>query len=225
MGMTGTKSGRERRKAWIYSVINPLLEGLRIEATFLARENWTFRRYSRELEFIRPVPILVGYKSIPNLEDLTTSKPETQKAIERRETQREKLRDACRVAFDTLAADPDFQRKVSDALQAVESERPGEAKALVHPAVPFHEVIAEVVVNKGGVPDHAGIYPFWSQFQGKFLPFRLGSAFDAADQAGRELEKFDNDLAVELIQLRSVLAEDYDIPWAPYDEASTLASR
>ena len=115
--MTDTKPGRERRKAWIYSVINPLLEGLRIEATFLARENWTFRRYNRELEFIRPVPILVGHVSLPNLEDLENSKPDTQKVIERREAQREKLRDACRAAFDTLAANPDFQRKVSDALQ------------------------------------------------------------------------------------------------------------
>ena len=104
--MTGTKSGRERRKAWIYSVINPLLEGLRIEATFLARENWTFRRYNRELEFIRPARILVGHVSLPNLEDLEKSKPDTQKVIERREAQREKLRDACRAAFDTLAAEP-----------------------------------------------------------------------------------------------------------------------
>jgi len=223
--MTVTKSGRERRKAWIYGVINPLLEGLRIEATFLSRENWTFSRYNRDLEFIRPVPILIGYRSIPNLDDLTTSKPETRKAIERREVQREKLRDACRAAFDTLAANPDFQRKVSDALQAVESERPGQTDGLTHPGVPFHEVIAGVVVNKGGVPDHAGIYPFWSRFRSEFMPFRVGSTFEAADQAGRELEKCNNYLAEEVTQLRSALAEEYDIPWAPYDEASALASR
>jgi hypothetical protein len=225
MGMAVTKSGRERRKAWIYSVINPLLEGLRIEATFLAKENWTFRRYNRDLEFIRPVPVLIGYKSRPNLEDLATSKPQTRKAIQRREAQREKLRDGCRAAFDTLAANPDFQREVSEALQAVESERPGETENLTHPGVPFHEVIAEVVVNKGGVPDHAGIYPFWSRFRGQFMSFRVGAEFDAADQAGRELKDYNDDLERELTQLRSALADEYDIPWAPYDEASALASR
>jgi len=223
--MTVAKSGRERRKAWIYSVINPLLEGLRIEATFLARENWTFARYNRDLEFIRPVPVLIGYKSKPNLEDLTTSKPETEKAIERREAQREKLRDGCRAAFDTLATNADFQRKASEALQAVESERPGEAITLVHPAVPFHEVIAAVVVNKGAVPGDEGIYPFWSRFRDEFMPFRVGAEFDAADQAGRELKDYNDDLERELTQLRSALAEEYDIPWAPYDEASTLAIR
>jgi hypothetical protein len=223
--MADLKSGRERRKAWIYSVINPLLEGLRIEATFLARENWTYRRHSRDLEFVRPVRVLVGYKSIPNLDDLTSSKPDTQKAIDRRELQREKLRDACRAAFDALAANPDFQRKVSDAFQIVESETPGKAQTLTYPAVPFHEVIAELAVNKGGIPDHAGTYPFWSRFQDEFMRFRVGAEFDAADQAGRGLEKYNNRLALKLTQLRGALAEKYDIPWAPYDEASALASR
>lgn len=223
--MTDTKSGRERRKAWIYSAINPLLEGLRIEAMFLARENWTFRRYNRELEFIRPVPILVGHASLPNLEDLANSKPDTQKVIERREAQREKLREACRAAFDVLAANSDFQRKVSDALQAREGERPGETAQFVHPAVPFYEVMAESVVNKGGVPDHAGVYPFWTRFKEEFMRFRTGVEFDNADHAGRELEKCNSNLSNELTQLRSELAEEYDIPWAPYDEASALATR
>jgi hypothetical protein len=223
--MTDTKSGRERRKAWIYSVINPLLEGLRIEAMFLARENWTFRRYNRELEFIRPVPILVGHASLPNLEDLANCKPDTKEVIGRREAQREKLRDACRAAFDTLAANPDFQNEVSDTLQVMESERPGETTRLVHPAVNFYEVMAELVVNKGGVPDHAGVYPFWSRFKDEFMRFRTGAEFDNADHAGHELEKCNNSLSNELIQLRGALAEEYDIPWAPYDEASALATR
>ncbi len=223
--MADVKSGRERRKAWIYSVINPLLEGLRIEATFLERGNWTFRRHSRDLEFIRPIRILVGYRSVPNLEDLINSKPETRKAIERRDAQREKLRDACRAAFDALVANADFRRKVSDTLQAVESEAPGWTMTIVHPAVPFHEVIAEVIVNNGGVPNHAAIYPFWSKFRSEFMPFRVGMEFTAADQVGRELRNSNDHLELELAQLRSTLAEEYDIPWAPYDEASALASR
>ena len=36
---------------------------------------------------------------------------------------------------------------------------------------------------------------------------------------------FGDDLERELTQLRSALADEYDIPWAPYDEASALASR
>ena len=107
----------------------------------------------------------------------------------------------------------------------MESESPGETAQLVHPAVQFYEVMAESVVNKGGVPDHAGVYPFWSRFKDEFMRFRTGTEFDNADHAGRELEKCNNNLSNELTQLRGALAEEYDIPWAPYDEASALATR
>jgi hypothetical protein len=44
--------GRERAKAWIYSVINPLLEALRTQSVFLKRRNWTFRWY---LDLAKPI--------------------------------------------------------------------------------------------------------------------------------------------------------------------------
>lgn len=220
------RRGRERRKAWIYSVINPILEGLSIEAAFLAKGNWTFRRYNRDLEFIRPVPMLVGYKDRPNLEDFTGSNPRAKKEIKRRDAKREKLGDACRVAFDSLAGNPDFERKVTECFQAVEAETPGATNRFVHSAVMAHEVVAEAVVNNGGVPDHAGFYPFWSRFRDEFLRFRVGIKFENADQAGSDLRKNNDALFSELSQLRTALAEEYDIPWAPYyDEASVLSNR
>jgi hypothetical protein len=136
------------------------------------------------------------------------------------------LRDACRAAFDSLAASPDFQRKVSECFQALEAETPGETSRLVHPAVKPHEVVAEAVVNKGGVPEHAGFYPFWSRFRDELMRFRVGPQFENADQAGYKLKISNETLSLELSQLRSALAEEYDIPWAPYyDEASALSSR
>jgi hypothetical protein len=220
------KHGRERTRAWIYGVINPLLEGLRIEATFLEKGNWTFRRYNRDLEFIRPIPILVGYKGQPNLEDFMGSNPKAKEEIDRRDAQREELRDACREAFDRLAANPEFQQKVSECFQAVEAETPGATSSLVHSAVLSHEVVAETVVNKGGVPDHAGFYPFWTRFKDEFMPFRDGAQFANADQAGNKLKTRNETLFLKLSQVRGALAEEYDIPWAPfYDEASALSSR
>jgi len=82
------------------------------------------------------------------------------------------------------------------------------------------------VVNKGGVPDHAGFYPFWSRFRDEFMRFRVGATFENADQAGSKLKICNETLSLELSQLRSALAEEYDIPWAPYyDGASALSSR
>jgi hypothetical protein len=108
----------------------------------------------------------------------------------------------------------------------VEAETPGETSRLVHPAVKPHEVVAEAVVNKGAVPDHADFYPFWSRFRDEFMRFRVGAQFVSADQAGYKLKTSNETLSMELSQLRSTLAEEYDIPWAPYcDEASALSSR
>jgi hypothetical protein len=220
------KRGRERRKAWIYSAINPLLDGLRIEGVFLAKGNWTFRRYNRDLDFIRPIEILVGHRSSPNLEDFLASNPSVKEKAARREAQRQELRAACAAAYDHLVANPDFQQKVDDCFRVFQVDRPGEGSRLLHPGVKQHEVMAEPVVNSGGVPDHAGIYPFWSTFRDDLMRFRVGANFEEADQAGRNLERGNDDLSLELRQVRSALGEEYDIPWAsPYDEASALSSR
>src|ERR1035441_683016 len=105
------KLGRERVKAWIYTVINPILDGLTIEGAFLEKKNWTFRRYNRELEFIRPISSFMSYQSRPNWEDFTASSPDAKVKIDSRDVQRDELRETCRVAFDYLAANSDFQRK------------------------------------------------------------------------------------------------------------------
>lgn len=210
----------------MYTVINPVLEGLRIEAAFLAKENWTFRRYSQDLEFVRPVAAMVGYKDRPNFEDFTSSNPEAKSEIDRRDARREELRDACRNAFDKLADNLDFRHKVSKSTEAADRELPGLSDRFTHPAVELYEVVAETVVNKGGVPDHATFYPFWSRFKNEFLQFRKGIKFDHVDHAGRELVKSNDVLSAELSQVRSALAEKYDIPWAPYsDETSALLTR
>jgi hypothetical protein len=221
------KPRKERVKAWIYSVINPILDGLAIEAGFLEKGNWTFRRYNRDLEFIRPIPNFVTYQSRPNWDDFTLSNPAAMEKIDRRDDQRKELRDACRAAFDSLVAKPDFVEKVDECFRVFEVEAPGETSRLTHPAVKPHEVIAELVVNnRAGVPDHTGIYPFWSRFREELMRFRAGVEFDNADQAGLELRKRSEDLSLELSKTRSDLAAEYDVPWAPYpDGAAVLPSR
>src|SRR5208283_4046766 len=161
-----------------------------------------------------------------NFEDFMGSNAKAKEEIDHRDTHREEVRDACRAAFDSLAANPDFERKVSECFPAVEAETPGETSRLVHPAVKPKEAVAEAVVNKGGVPDHVGFYSFWSRFRDEFMRFRAGAAFENADQAGHKLKMSNETLSLELSQVRSVLAEEYDIPWAPYyDEASALSGR
>jgi len=53
-----SKKGTRRIEAWIYTVITPLIEALKIEKSFLKDKNWTWRYYTKNLEFILP---LEGY--------------------------------------------------------------------------------------------------------------------------------------------------------------------
>lgn len=220
-----TKPGRERVKAWIYTVINPILDGLAIEAVFLEKGNWTFRRYNRELEFIRPVTGLVNHQGRRNVVDFALSNPSAKERIDGRDEQRAQLRDACRVAFDNLAANLGFRREVEECLQVFEVESPAESNRIGHPGVKPHEIMAELVVNnRECVPDHAGIYPFWSRYRDQFMPFRVGAEFESADQAGLKLKERSENLSLVLAETRSDLAAEYDVPWDPYPNGAVVLS-
>ena len=221
------KPGKERCKAWIYSVINPLLEGLRIEASFLGRRNWTFRRYNRDLEFIRPLEAYVDYQSRPNWEDFIVSNPAIEEMVEDRGARREDLRKACNTAFEDLARVTDFRQKVEECLDALAKETPDRDVSPFHPNVEPHEGVAEIIVNNiAELPYHYGPHRFCSRFRDDLMQFRRGPKFQDADQAGVEFKRSNDNLFAELIKVRSNLAAEYDIPWAPYyDDSLSLPSR
>jgi len=221
-----TRPGKERRKAWMYSVINPLLNGLEIEKSFLARKNWTFRRYNRDLEFIRPVRALVDFQSRPNLDDFVTSNPTARGRLDDRDARREDLRKACNAAFEALVSVVDFQRKVSECLNTFVKETARDPASIFNPNIKPYEGVAEIIINNvAELPDHYGPHQFWSRFRDELMPFRRGQSFQHADRAGAELDRSDQVLSAVLTKLRSNLAKEYDIPWAPYSDESLSLSR
>jgi len=91
---------------------------------------------------------------------------------------------------------------------------------------PDHDVAQFIVNNIRELPGHYAYHRFWSRFSDELMQFRKGSRFEEADRAGAELKRSNDSLAAELIKVRSGLAEEYDIPWAPYyDESMVLPSR
>ncbi len=213
---------RERPKAWIYSAINPILEALKIESGFLEKGNWTFRQHSRDLEFIRPLEAYVDYQSRPNWVDFVSSNSSVRDRVTHRDEQREELRKACGAAFTYVVTLQGFEQKVSDCV--LRFTRGGEPAQLGQRP---QDVVAELIVNNiRELPSHYGYHRFWSMFGGELRQFRVGQAFDRADQAGLELKKSNDGLSAELVKVRSALAAEYDIPWAPYyDESLSLPGR
>jgi hypothetical protein len=216
------KHGRERAKAWVYSVINPLLEGLKIEASFLSRGNWTFRHHNGDLEFIRPAASYVDFQSRPNWEDFVASNPLAKQELDARDLRREELRHRCEAALNYLDHVAEFRHRVSDCLSRYKADSP--AAYFPGGAVPedkfYGFVAARLINNTHDVPEHYSDHAFWARFRDDLMQFRKGEVFERADEAGRELEKSNTDLSAELAKVRRDLATKYDIPWAPYREES-----
>jgi hypothetical protein len=220
--------GRERAKAWIYSVINPLLEALNTQSVFLKRRNWTFRFSSENLEFIRPLQAYISYQGRPNWEDFVASNPGARERIENRDRQREELRKACNLAWHYLVDLEEFRQKVLMLLNEFRAEEPPASHRVSGlPDEEFHKLVAERIVNDiGDIPDHYGDHRFWSRFRDELIQFRRGPSFEQIERAGLDLSNANDQVAVELARVREELASNLDIPWAPYyDESLALPGR
>jgi hypothetical protein len=220
--------GRERAKAWIYSVINPLLEALRTQSVFVKRRNWTFRFSSGNLEFIRPLRAYINYQGRPNWEDFISSNPSARERIENHDRQREELRKACNLAWFYLVDLEEFRQKVLTLLNEFRAEEPpANHRVSGLPDEEFHKLVAERIVNDiGNIAEDYRDYRFWSRFRDDLIKFRRGPSFGQMEQAGLDLSNANDEVAAELARVREELASKLDIPWAPYyDESLAVRGR
>lgn len=211
------RKGSRRVEAWIYSVINPLIEALKVEKSFLKDKNWTWRYETKSLEFIFPLEKYIDSASLPNFEDFLKANPQIERKRKKHEELRAALSENCQIAFNHLVSLKDFQNKISSSLALYQREEPTSE----HPrgAVPekdFHKLIAQYVVNQiKDLPSHYTTSKFWMRFKDKLFEFRIGNEFEKLDASGRQLEDDDDRLLITLQDLRSALSEEYDVPSAP----------
>lgn len=206
-----SKKGTRRIEAWIYTVITPLIEALKIEKSFLRDKNWTWRYSTKNLEFILPLEGYVDSASIPNFEDFFNTNPKIEKKRKKREELRAALSENCQSTFKYLIELKDFQEKVKSSL-SMYGEYPGGAV----PEKDFYKLIAQYIINDTKeMPPHYTTSQFWSKFGNEFLEFRTGENFEELDASGKRFEGEDECLLMTLENLRSDLCEKYDIPAAP----------
>lgn len=129
-----TGLGRERVKAWVVTVINPILEGLHTELYYLRQKNWTWRFTTSGFDYISPIAGYIDIRYHPNFEDFCRKNSNIKKIIDEHD-----------VALDNLA------RVLKDAYSFI-------LKSGVFDQV-FNEAISEYR-NKGLEPRHPwGAYP------------------------------------------------------------------
>lgn len=211
------KKGPRRVEAWIYTVINPLIEALNVEKSFLKDKNWTWRYYTKSLEFILPLEKYVDSPSLPNFEDFLKANPRIKQERKEHDDLRIALSENCGTAFNHLIALDPFQDKVKLSLSIYKKENPtGEYPGGAIPEKAFDKLVAQYIVNSiKELPGHYTTSKFWLRFGDEFLRFRASEVFEDLDTSGDELEKDDERLLITLENLRSNLRKEYDIPAAP----------
>ena len=219
---TTPPKGRERVKSWIYAVVNPLIDAIRVERGFLKEKNWTWEYRSKGLISIHPLERYVESAHLPIFQDFFKEDKEMDRKRKKHDTLRAELSEHCRVAFATLTDSPAFQATVSSALAQYSQGLPDPNQ---HPrgAVPeaeFPGLIAQYVLNHvQQLPDYYSSSRFLAQFGPKLSAFRIGDIFDRVVESGKKLETEDARLITALETLRSRYCKEYDIPAAPYTNA------
>jgi hypothetical protein len=209
------RKGSERVKAWVYSVLNPLMEALRAESLSLSKKNITWRYSTGEMEFIVPTRDLIQPTARPNYDDLLRGEAAIKPQMEDRDGKVERLRGAASECWKQLTEYSGLQYLVEKQLKQWREEgNPYPGGAI--PEDEFWLLIAEHIINNAAeLPFYYTNRPFWSRFGQSLLASRVGQPFSRLEESIRDLKKSDETLIKVLDLSRSKLCDQYDIPAAP----------
>jgi hypothetical protein len=220
-----TKPGRgsERVKAWVYAILNPLIDSLRRETELLSTGNLSWRVHSRRCEYIRPITELIDPNQQPNLEDFLAEHPTFADRFRQHDSALGAVEKATAESVQLLLRSPSFQEQVKRSLANYEALLPHNPTYpdLLEERGKITEYVAEFLVNNTrSLPRHYTLYAFWKEYAEGFQPYSAG--FDETKHQNvrgkaRELRGISEQLRVDLEALRLTLVREYDIPAAPID--------
>lgn|SRR5574337_399700 len=214
----GPQKGSPRVAAWIHEVINPLLESLPLEISFLQSGNTTWRYYSGRPEYLRPIEGYLTPQGRFILIDFCRANRDAKKRLTRHDRLLEYLIGAAVAAHASLMNREDFVRRARERLGefrqiASGGDYPGGAIL----EVDFPKLVAERVVNSiKEVPPHYSDAKFWERHGAEFLDFGSGPEFERLRTARNTLLKHDQALYEWLGKTSFRLCEEYDVPAAPF---------
>jgi uncharacterized protein YjiS (DUF1127 family) len=217
----------KRVEAWVYAVLNPIIESLQRESFLLSKGNLSWRFYSRRCEYIHPVRDYVRVDQRPNYEDFV-SDPLNTGFLEKFDAHDHALAEvelnSSRFASGLIQANL-FVEKMQESLKEYESIARG------NPLYSYDEsmqerlprAVAELLVNRIDVlPEHYGTAKFWEKYRDKFdlsgqefEPYRQREPFQALVRARDALQQLTDKLLHDLYAHRQLLCRTYDIPAAP----------
>ena len=217
----------KRVEAWVYAVLNPLIENLGREVFLLSKGNLSWRAYSRKCEYIRPICEYIDFPQRPNYEDFIGDplNPGFREKFDEHDRALTELEAGASRFSDGLTHSDLFLERVKESLEKYESI------ARSNPLYPYIEsmreslprAIAEFLVNRIDVlPDHCMTHKFWEEYREKFdlsaqefESYGQRESFQALAQARAALRDVADRLLHDLNSQRQLLCRTYDVPAAP----------
>jgi len=227
----------KRVEAWVYAVLNPLIENLGREIFLLSKGNLSWRFYSRKCEYIHPICDYVGISQRPNYKDFMDDplNPGFREKFEGHDRVLTELESSASRFSDGLMRSDLFLKQMKDSLEQYESN------AGVNPLYPYIEsmreslprAVAEFLVNRIDVlPAHYMTQKFWEEYRGKFdlsaekfEAYGQRQSFQALLQACAALKDVADKLLHDLESHRQLLCRTYDIPAAPIPVDRSVSHR
>ena len=211
----------KRVQAWVYAIMNPVIESLRREVSLLAKGNITWQGDTRRCEYIRTIREYFEYSQWPNYEDFVSDPlnasfndkfEEHDRALSAVESSAAKFADHL-MHFDV------FQKQVKDSLEQYQSTAGSNAMyPYLHdsPAGSLSRGVAALLVNRIDVlPHHYGTHKFWELYKNEFERYHEFPSFQAVKKATDALKDVSGKLLPDIESHRQWLCRKYDIPAAP----------
>ena len=216
--------GSERVKAWLYAVLNPLIESFRRENQLLQGGNLSWRVHTRRCEYIRPSSEFVTSNQWPNLEDFLAENTTFRDRFAEHDSAVLQLEQVTSHFVRGLLASSVFAKRVAECLSDYESKRLStnpEYPDLSDPRGQIPEYVTEFIVNNAtSLPAHYNLHFFWQVFADRFQEFLVAFKQGEPSNAAKKVMTLSGDLASELESLRLTLCREYDIPAAPIEARS-----
>jgi len=221
---TETSQKRQSRRvaAWIYAVINPIIDSLNREISLLDAGNLTWRVYSRHCEMIKKIQEYVDSTQWPNYQDFLAEHPQSVfvPGFKQHDSDVDSLNNVAQVLFDRLLSWPAFLDSVQAALTSYDNQRASlgpRARSLedLGKKDVYDEVAQHVINNAQALPSHYIISHFWNEVGSDLLSFRNRPEFQPLHRSRGSLLEHSARLKQAMESYRLTLSRDYDVPAAP----------
>lgn len=213
-----TRKQTRRVTAWIYAVVNPVIEALDQEHALLESGNLTWRAYLGRCEMIKPIAEYVDPNQLPNYQTFLSehSGNPIVKNFDRHDSTVEALNASAQQAFECLTSLGEFLQTAESEMKAYEAARLREQWAPAHIQTELPRFSAEYVIdNIQSLPSHYATSEFWNGFGKKLLVFRNRAEFESLHRATKALQEISARLRQELVDYRLSKSRQYDVPAAP----------